>query len=297
MSETLADLPEYILVQIFSRYLSANDLRQLEQVCHRFRDLIHSPNFPWKNIVKHQLMLGFPYLKSGVTCPMISQCQAPKSNISHPFQLSDGYYSRVIFHNSNQHSNFIPTDLRRPFDNSRFCSRFDCDIHRLIENYQPLSLLSSRWKSRNRHQRCELVKFIKRAQTSLLQYDEHLHQLWFTHGKTLLCLHLETAGIIHQYEFLNDDILCYKVFDNRFIFVASGQILRIICRETNNIYPCPMMNMNPIFPSERIDILSLDVFSNNNENYLIVNGSRDYTVTGKFSFFLVDQRNKMIILR
>ncbi len=87
--------------------------------------------------------------------------------------------------------------------------------------------------------------------------------------------------IIHSYEFNHDDILCYKIYNNHLACLANGNLLRIICRQTNDIYPCQdNQHLQTLF-GERNDILSLDIYSNNQERYLILNGSRDHTVSSK----------------
>lgn len=48
--------------------------------------------------------------------------------------------------------------------------------------------------------------------------------------------------------------------------------------------------MSPHIPGERDDILSLDVYSNDRERYLLLNGSRDHTVTSKISIFFLQKK-------
>jgi hypothetical protein len=150
----------------------------------------------------------------------------------------------------------------------------------VINNYHYSISLAYKWnKNNNNYINHTLIKFVRRAQTSLLQYDEHNHQLWFTYDRILRCLNIDTNQIDYSYEFLNDDILCYKIYNNDLICSANGNLLTIVCRQTNEIYPCD--NINQHLHSERDDILSLDIYSNNQDRYLILNGSRDHKVSSK----------------
>ncbi len=160
------------------------------------------------------------------------------------------------------------------------CSKLDCDINRLRNNHRYLTSLAYRWNKDKDYIDHTLIKFVRRAQTSLLQYDEHNHQLWFTYDHILRCLNLDTNQLDYSYEFFNDDILCYKIYNDSFIGLAHGNQLAIICRQTHEFYPC---QMDQQFYGERNDILSLDIFSNDQERYLILNGSRDHTVSSKFN--------------
>ena len=161
------------------------------------------------------------------------------------------------------------------------CTKSDCDINRVFKNYRYLTSLSYHWNQKNHYTNTVLIRFIRRAQTSLLQYDEHNRQLWFTHDTALHCLNLKTDSIDYSYESDYDDILCYKVYNDDLICTAHGNLLRIICRRTNDIYSCYTNWHLQALPSERNDILSLDIYSNDQERYLILNGSRDHTVLSK----------------
>jgi hypothetical protein len=185
----------------------------------------------------------------------------------------------------------LPIDYRRPSNHLNSCSKPDCDTNRILNNYRYLISLAYQWNGENNYINNTLIKFVRRAQTSLLQYDEHNHQLWFTYDRTLRCLNLDNNQIDYSYEFLNDDILCYKIYNDHLICLANGNLLRIICRQTNEIYSCHVDQYLQTLPGERDDILSLDIYSNDQERYVILNGSRDHTVSSKFkrkknSFFL-----------
>ena len=153
-----------------------------------------------------------------------------------------------------------------------------------MNNYRALSLLAPRWTESPLYVNSTLIRFIRRAQTSLLQYDEHHHHLWFTHDQTLSCLNLDTNSIDVSYRFANDDILCYKVYNDHLICMANGNLLRIIARQTHNVHACPVdfQQHSQSMPVERNDILSLDVYSNDLDRYAILSGSRDHIVNSKF---------------
>lgn len=140
-------------------------------------------------------------------------------------------------------------------------------------------MLSYRWNKQNNYITNTIVKFVHRAQTSLLQFDEHNHELWFTHNYNLNCLNLNVNRIDYSYGFNLDDILCYKVYNKDLICIANGNKLRIICRQTNDIYPCDVDRNMDGFRGKHNDILALDIYSNDRERYLILNGSRDQKVS------------------
>jgi hypothetical protein len=175
----------------------------------------------------------------------------------------------------------LPNDYRRPIGNFHPCSKVDCDINRLVNNYRYLLPLAYHWNDQANYINSTLIKFVRRAQTSLLQYDEHNHQLWFTFDHALRCLNLDTNQIDYSHEFDYDDILCYKVYNDHLLCVANGNLLRIICRQTDEIYPCSNDQYSQALPGERNDILSLDIYSNDQERYLILNGTRDHTISSK----------------
>jgi hypothetical protein len=174
----------------------------------------------------------------------------------------------------------LSEDYRRSSNHLISCSKLDCDINRLTNNYHYLTSLAYQWNKEKSYTEHALIKFVRRAQTSLLQYDEHNHQLWFTCDHTLRCLNLNNNHLDYSYEYFNDDILCYKIYNDHFICLAHGNQLTIICRQTNEFYPC---QIDQQLYGERNDILSLDVYSNDQERYLVLNGSRDHTVSSKFN--------------
>ncbi len=175
----------------------------------------------------------------------------------------------------------LTDDYRRPSNELIACSKLDCDINRLTNNYPYLTSLAYRWNKQDFND-YTLVKFTRRSQTSLLQYDEHTHQLWFTCDRTLRCLKLNANAdnLEYSYEGFNDDILCYKIYNDYFMGVAHGNQITAICRQTNEFYPC---EIDPSFYGERNDVLSMDMYSNDQERYLILSGLRDHTVSSKLN--------------
>ncbi|CAF3895746.1 unnamed protein product [Adineta steineri] len=276
---SILDLPDDILVDLFCRYVSTKDLGRIEQVCRRFHAILNDYTLPWKKALARLTNVSFSQLKNAAGCPAFENIRHSPSIISHPFHLPSDYQYEILSERSINSSHLLPLDYRRPSNQFNTCSKVDCDIRRVFNNYRYLISLAHHWNGENKYKNHTLIKFIRRAQTSLLQYDEHNHQLWFTHDYTLRCLNLSNNQIDHSYEFNHDDILCYKIYNNHLICMANGNQLRIICRQTNDIYPCKNNLNNPANFGERNDILSLDIYSNDQERYLILNGSRDHTVS------------------
>ena len=195
--------------------------------------------------------------------------------------MPDSYeYDVLLDRSSNVPRLLPPDDHRRAYHRFNRCPKLDCDINRLVDNHGALLPLAFHWNTAN-YTNSTLVKFTRRPQTSLIQYDEHQHQLWFSQDRTLHCLNLDTNHIDHSYAFDHDDVLCYKVYDDHLICVANGNVLRIISRDTNDIHSYPARwHLRPS-PGERNDILALDMYSNDQERYAIVNGSRDHTVSSE----------------
>ena len=193
-------------------------------------------------------------------------------------EIPDDYQYEILHDRTSEFSHLLPHDYRRPSHSPILCSKLDCDTHRLLNNHRYLTSLARQWNGEEKFRRSTLVRFLPRAQTSLLHYDEHHHHLWFTYDHRLHCLNLDHNRTDYLYEFHNDDILCYKIYNDQLICLAHGNRLTIIARQTNEFYPC---ESDPAFDGGRNDILALDVFSNDQERYLVVNGSRDHTVSSK----------------
>ncbi|UJR26674.1 hypothetical protein I4U23_007991 [Adineta vaga] len=290
---SILDLPDDILVELFCRYVSTKDLFRLQQVCQRFHTVLYYHTLPWKKALARVTNVSFSQLKNSTGCPTFENIHYQSSIISNPVHLPSDYQYEILFDRSNEQPSLLPVDHRRPSNQLNLCSKTDCDINRTVNNYRYLLLLSNRWNSQHNYKNHTLVRFIRRAQTSLLQYDEHNHQLWFTNDCTLRRLNLSTNQIDYFYEFNHDDVLCYKVYNQHLIALANGNVLRIICRQTNDVYSCENdQNLVPII-GKRNDILSLDVFSNDQERYLILNGSRDHTVSIR-TFDISAQHNQLI---
>ncbi|CAF3699549.1 unnamed protein product [Rotaria sp. Silwood1] len=289
MTISILDLPDDVLVDLFCRYVSDKDLCRLEQVCRKFHNILCNYTLPWKKALARLTNVSFSLLKNEAGCSSFQNVHHNSTILSHSFHLSANYHYEILFDRSNDFSRLLPHDYRPPLKDLNLCSKLDCDINRTINNYHYLISLAYNWNKQNKYINNTLIKFVHRAQTSILQYDEHNHQLWFTHDHTLRCLNLHTNHIDYSYEFNYDDILCYKIYNDHLICVANGNLLRIICRQTNDIYSCYNdQNLQQILPGERNDILSLDIYSNDKERYLIVNGSRDHTVSSNDGqYFLI----------
>ncbi|CAF0971761.1 unnamed protein product [Rotaria sordida] len=279
MTISILDLPNEILIDIFCRYVSIKDLCRLKQVCRTFYIKLNNYTLPWKKALTRLTNVSFSQLKNAAGCPSFENIRHDSTILSHPLHLPADYHYEILYDRSNDFPHLLSNDYRPPLNDLNLCSKFDCDINRTINNYYYLISLAYKWNKQNNINNI-LIKFIRRAQTSLLQYDEHNHQLWFTFDNTLRCLNLHTNHIDYSYGFNYDDILCYKIYNDHLICLANGDLLRIICRRTNEIYSCyNNENLQHILPGERHDILSLDIYSNDKERYLILNGSRDHTVS------------------
>ena len=201
--------------------------------------------------------------------------------MSHPFHLLPEYQHEILFNRSDELSSILPVDYRRPSNQLVSCSKVDCDVRRFANDYRSRIPLAFRWNSENNYANHNLIKFVRQTQTSLLQYDEHNHHLWFSKDGTLRCMNLSTNQIQYSYEYEHDDILCYKVYDQHLIALANGNSLRIICRQTNDVQTCDNNQSIASTDSKWNDILSLDIYSNDQERYLMINGSRDHSVSSK----------------
>jgi hypothetical protein len=161
------------------------------------------------------------------------------------------------------------------------CDNATCDYSRLCQDYSTRAQLASSWNRPNACRKQLLVTFERRAATSLLQYDEHRRQLWFSHRQRLYYTNLDTGNFIEVFQSEDDDILCYKVYNERMICLASGDRLIVIDQQTNEQHKLPEYN-DPLYPPRGMaDIYTLDVFSNDQVNHVIISGSRYQIVSGK----------------
>ncbi|CAF3641948.1 unnamed protein product [Rotaria socialis] len=293
MSTSILELPDDILVLIFCRYISEKELCRLDRVCRRFHNLLCSDNLPWKTALAKLTNVSYSKLKNEAGCPMIQNSRHPSTILSHLFHLPANYYYKVLFNPARESPRLLQNDQRPPLKPRDRCSELGCDINSTINNDHYLLSLAYRWNKDKAYKNHTLVKFISRAQTSLLQYDEHKHQLWFTCKNDLCCLNLRTNQIDHSYEFYDDDVLCYKVYNDHLICLANGSQLKIIYRKTNNIHLCDKPQNAGLLSGERNDILSLDIYSNDLDRYLILNGSRDHTVSLR-TFDMSTENNQLI---
>ncbi len=68
---SICDLPDDILLELFSRYVSAKDLSRLEQVCRRFNTILHSYPLPWKKALGRVTNVASTQLKNAAGCPLL----------------------------------------------------------------------------------------------------------------------------------------------------------------------------------------------------------------------------------
>ncbi|CAF4417466.1 unnamed protein product, partial [Rotaria magnacalcarata] len=92
---------------------------------------------------------------------------------SHLFHLPANYYYEVLFNPSRESPCLLQNDQRPPLKPRDRCSKLDCRINSTINNDHYLLSLAYRWNKDEAYNNHTLVKFISRAQTALLQYDEH----------------------------------------------------------------------------------------------------------------------------
>lgn len=71
MIVSICDLPDDILLEIFTRYVSVKDLGRLEQVCRQFCTLLRSYPSPWKNALVKFTNVASSQLKNAAGCPSL----------------------------------------------------------------------------------------------------------------------------------------------------------------------------------------------------------------------------------
>jgi len=71
MIVSISDLPDDILLELFSRYLSVKDLCRLEQVCRQFHTILHTYPVPWKKALGRVTNVSFSQLKNAAGCPSL----------------------------------------------------------------------------------------------------------------------------------------------------------------------------------------------------------------------------------
>ncbi len=71
MMVSILDLPDDILVELFSRYVSVKDLCRLEQVCRRFQAILFNYTLPWKKALGRLTNVSFSQLKNATGCPSL----------------------------------------------------------------------------------------------------------------------------------------------------------------------------------------------------------------------------------
>ena len=71
MIESIIELPNDILVEFFTRYVSNEDLRRLQLVCRRFYSILERYPTPWKKTLSRKTNVSFSCLKNAAGCPAI----------------------------------------------------------------------------------------------------------------------------------------------------------------------------------------------------------------------------------
>lgn len=71
MSASIDNLPDDILLEFFSRYVSIGDLGRLEQVCRRFHLILRNYSIPWKKALRKLTNVSLSHLKNAAGCPSI----------------------------------------------------------------------------------------------------------------------------------------------------------------------------------------------------------------------------------
>lgn len=68
MNVSILDLPDDILIEFFSRYVSVKDLGRLEQVCQRFHAILVNCTLPWKKALDKLTNVSHSQLKNAAGC-------------------------------------------------------------------------------------------------------------------------------------------------------------------------------------------------------------------------------------
>lgn len=69
MNKSILDLPDDILIEFFSHYVSVKDLGRLEQVCQRFHGILCNFTSPWKKALQRVTNVSYSRLKNAAGCP------------------------------------------------------------------------------------------------------------------------------------------------------------------------------------------------------------------------------------
>ena len=68
MIESILELPDDILLEFFSRYVSVKDLCRLERVCRRFHTILLNYKTPWKKALTRLTNVSSSQLKNAAGC-------------------------------------------------------------------------------------------------------------------------------------------------------------------------------------------------------------------------------------
>lgn len=71
MSVPIDKIPDEILLELFSRYVSIGDLARLERVCRKFHTILRNEPVPWKKALGRLTNVSLSQLKNAAGCPAI----------------------------------------------------------------------------------------------------------------------------------------------------------------------------------------------------------------------------------
>ena len=86
MSVSIDNLPDDILLEFFSRYVSIGDLGRLEQVCRRFHSILRNYSIPWKKALGRLTNVSLSQLKNTAGCPAI-QVRSFRKKFPIPYEV------------------------------------------------------------------------------------------------------------------------------------------------------------------------------------------------------------------
>lgn len=204
----------------------------------------------------------------------------PPSVLSESLAVPSQFRYSVVLNNRNS---IVRQNARREPDSSINCTKTDCDAFQLLLNYPKLSVLSRSYCNKSRQPRqSPLVQFSSRAETSIVQYDEHNHNLWYNYRSTLECLNLRTEKAEKTLRFDKRDISCHKVFPDDYVFVANGENIQVVKLKDESRFRYCSENHFDNHHSTDDDIFSMDVSQSDGNRYLIATGSRRGIVSSNF---------------
>lgn len=106
MKKSILDLPDDVLLDLFSRYVSLKDLGRLDQVCQRFHAILYNYHEPWRTALNRLTNVSFSFLKNQAGCPALQVRSLIKDNSLNQFAFfleyspsCDKYTSTVVSSN------------------------------------------------------------------------------------------------------------------------------------------------------------------------------------------------------